>query len=83
CLDAFRDDASYVAILSHEMTHWTGAPRRLDLDLSLYAKDRSERAREELIAELCSAFLCADLGIVPDLEPLPDHALYLDERHNR
>ncbi|MBY5376918.1 zincin-like metallopeptidase domain-containing protein, partial [Rhizobium leguminosarum] len=39
---------------------------------------RSERAREELIAELGSAFLCADLGIVPELEPRPDHAGYLD-----
>ncbi|MGO6726395.1 ArdC family protein, partial [Rhizobium ruizarguesonis] len=78
CLDAFRDDASHVAVLSHEMTHWTGAARRLDRDLSRYAKDRSERAREELIAELGSAFLCADLGIVPELEPRPDHASYLD-----
>jgi len=46
-------------------------------DLSRYAKDKSERAREELIAELGSCFLCADLGIVPELEPRPDHASYL------
>ncbi|MGO6814282.1 ArdC family protein, partial [Rhizobium brockwellii] len=45
CLAAFRDDAAYVAVLSHEITHWTAAPRRLDRDLSRYAKDRSERAR--------------------------------------
>jgi antirestriction protein ArdC len=76
--EAFRDAASYVAILSHELTHWTAAPNRLDRDLSRYAKDRSERAREELIAELGSCFLCADLGIVPELEPRPDHASYLD-----
>jgi len=30
-----------------------------------------------LIAELGSCFLCADLGIVPELEPRPDHAAYL------
>ncbi|AJD44142.1 DUF1738 domain-containing protein [Rhizobium sp. SEMIA 4085] len=77
-LEAFRDAASYVAILSHEMTHWTAAPHRLDRDLSRYARDQSERAREELIAELGSCFLCADLGIVPELEPRPDHASYLD-----
>ena len=29
------------------------------------------------IAELGSCFLCADLGIVPELEPRPDHASYL------
>ena len=51
---------------------------RVNRDLSRYAKDRSERAREELIAELGSCFLCADLGIVPELEPRPDHASYLD-----
>ena len=74
----FRDAASYVAVLSHEATHWTAAPNRVGRDLSRYAKDKSERAREELIAELGSCFLCADLGIVPELEPRPDHASYLD-----
>lgn len=75
--ESFRDAASYVAVLSHEATHWTAAPARVNRDLSRYAKDRSERAREELIAELGSVFLCADLGIVPELEPRPDHASYL------
>ncbi len=75
--ESFRDAASYVAVLSHEATHWTAAPHRVDRDLSRYAKDRTERAREELIAELGSCFLCADLGIVPELEPRPDHASYL------
>lgn len=73
----FRDAESYVGILSHEATHWTAAAHRVNRDLSRYAKDKSERAREELIAELGSCFLCADLGIVPELEPRPDHASYL------
>ena len=29
------------------------------------------------IAELSSCFVCADLGISPELEPRPDHASYL------
>ena len=29
------------------------------------------------VAEIGSALLCADLGIVPELEPRPDHAAYL------
>lgn len=29
------------------------------------------------VAELGSCFLCADLGIAPELEPRPDHASYL------
>ena len=72
---AFRDAASYVAVLSHEGCHWTAD--RVGRDLSRYAKDRSERAREELVAEIGSALLCADLGIVPELEPRPDHAAYI------
>lgn len=76
-LETFRDAASYVATLSHEATHWTSTPHRVNRDLSRYARDRSERAREELIAELGSCFLCADLGIAPELEPRPDHASYL------
>ncbi|SMD13023.1 zincin-like metallopeptidase domain-containing protein [Rhizobium sp. RU36D] len=75
--EAFKNAASYYATLSHEATHWTAAEKRVGRDLSRYAKDRSERAREELIAELGSCFLCADLGIVPEIEPRPDHASYL------
>ena len=75
--ETFRDAAAYVATLSHELTHWTAMPHRVGRDLSRYAKDRSERAREELIAELGSCFLSADLGIAPELEPRPDHVDYL------
>ena len=74
---AFKDAASYYATLSHEATHWTAPPYRVGRDLTRYAKDRSERAREELIAELGSCFLCADLGISPELEPRSDHVAYL------
>ncbi len=73
----FRDGGSYVATLSHEATHWTAAAHRVNRDLSRYGKDRSEQAREELVAELGSCFLCADLGIAPELEPRPDYASYL------
>lgn len=76
-IEAFRDLEGYYATLAHEQIHWTGPSHRLNRDLSRYAKDRSERAREELIAELGAAFLAADLGTVPELEPRPDHASYL------
>nr|WP_223568943.1 zincin-like metallopeptidase domain-containing protein [Agrobacterium tumefaciens] len=29
------------------------------------------------IADIGASFLCADLGIVPELEPRPDHASYV------
>ncbi|MBY3101301.1 DUF1738 domain-containing protein [Rhizobium laguerreae] len=76
-IEVFRDVESYYATLAHEEIHWAGAEHRLNRDLSRYAKDRTERAREELIAELGSVFLSADLGIVPELEPRPDHVSYV------
>jgi antirestriction protein ArdC len=75
--ESFRDAESYVATLCHESCHWTAHADRVGRDLSRYAKDKTERAREELIAELGSCFLCADLGIAPELEPRSDHASYL------
>lgn len=75
--ESFRDAESYTATLAHECVHWTAPAHRVNRDLSRYAKDRSERAREELIAELGACFLSADLGVVPELEPRADHASYL------
>jgi antirestriction protein ArdC len=75
--ESFRDAESYTATLAHECVHWTAPAHRVNRDLSRYSKDRSKRAREELVAELGACFLSADLGIVPELEPRADHASYL------
>ena len=75
--EQFRDGTSFVAIRAHETLHWTSGPGRLNRNLSRYHKDRRERAFEEMLVELGSAMLCADLGIVPELEPRPDHAAYI------
>jgi antirestriction protein ArdC len=75
--ETFRNAESYYAVLGHEVTHWVGATHRLNRDLSRYHKDRTDRAREELCADIGASFLCADLGIVPELEPRPDHASYV------
>ncbi|AYM84859.1 hypothetical protein At12D1_49770 (plasmid) [Agrobacterium tumefaciens] len=58
--------------------HWVGASHRLNRDLSRYHKDLTERAREEMVADIGASFVCADLGIVPELEPRPDHASYVE-----
>lgn len=76
-LQSVRDAESYVAVLGHECEHWAGAPHRLNRGLSRYHKDLTERAREELIADIGASFLCADLGIVPEHAPRPDHASYV------
>lgn len=75
---SFHSAEGYYAVLLHELTHWTGAPRRLHRDsLVHYAR---HRAFEELVAELGAAFLCADLGI--SAEPRADHAAYLKSWHS-
>jgi antirestriction protein ArdC len=73
--EAFRDAHSYYATVLHELTHWTKHERRLDRDFGRKAFGDAGYAREELVAELGAAFLCADLGIAA--EPREDHAAYL------
>jgi antirestriction protein ArdC len=73
--ETFVDAESYYATLGHEMTHWTRHPTRLDRDFGRQRFGDEAYAREELVAELGAAFLCADLGLT--LEPRPDHAAYL------
>ncbi|MFD2051931.1 ArdC family protein [Mesorhizobium calcicola] len=75
--EQFKDAASLVATKAHEILHWTSAPPRLNRDLSRYHHDKTDRAREELLVEIGASFICADLGIVPEMEPRPDHASYL------
>ncbi|WP_288760077.1 zincin-like metallopeptidase domain-containing protein [uncultured Brevundimonas sp.] len=74
-IEAFADTEAYYAVLAHELVHWTGHRDRLDRDLSLGRFGDEAYAREELVAELGAAFVCADLGLT--LEPRPDHARYI------
>jgi antirestriction protein ArdC len=46
----------------HELGHWTGHKSRLDRDLRNRFGEKAYAA-EELIAELCAAFLCAEFSI--------------------
>lgn len=73
---AFENAESYYATLAHETIHWTGFPSRLNREFTRSARfGNDEYAREELVAELGCAFLCADLGITP--ETREDHAAYI------
>ncbi|MCA9094028.1 MAG: DUF1738 domain-containing protein [Planctomycetaceae bacterium] len=75
--ETFRDAESYAATLAHELTHWTRHPSRLNRDLGRKKWGDAGYAMEELVAELGSAFLCADLNITPELRE--DHASYIHE----
>ena len=70
--DAYFEPINWHRTALHEIGHWVGHKSRLARDQSgafgsvLYAK-------EELVAEMTSAFVCASLGIVPTVR----HADYL------
>lgn len=70
--DCFKSGADYYCTALHELTHATGHVSRLDRKL-LTSRDTKDYAREELVAEMGSAFLCAALGI----EPIARHADYI------
>jgi antirestriction protein ArdC len=69
---AFAQQMDYYRTALHELGHWTGHASRLGRDQS-GGFGTPAYAREELCAELASAFLCAALGIVPTVR----HADYL------
>ncbi|MES2033710.1 MAG: zincin-like metallopeptidase domain-containing protein [Pseudomonadota bacterium] len=73
--ERFSDPEAYYATLAHECTHWTGHRSRLDRDQT-GRFGSPDYAREELVAELGAAFLCADMGLA--LTPRADHAAYID-----
>ena len=72
--EAFINTEAFYNVALHEMTHSTGHKTRLARDFCGRFGSESY-AFEELIAELGSAFLNADLGILG--ATLPDHADYL------
>jgi antirestriction protein ArdC len=68
----FFDQINYYRTCFHELGHWTGHPSRLARDLSNRFGSEGY-AREELVAELASAFLCAKHNIQPTVR----HADYI------
>jgi antirestriction protein ArdC len=73
--ETFRDAESHAATLAHELTHWTRHDSRLARDFGRVRHGDEGYAKEELVAELGAAFLCADLGITPEVRE--DHAAYI------
>ncbi|HEY2010883.1 MAG TPA: zincin-like metallopeptidase domain-containing protein [Rhizomicrobium sp.] len=70
--ESFFEPINFYRTALHELTHWTGAKHRLNRDFS-GRFGSTAYAREELVAEMGSAFLCASLGIVPTVR----HADYI------
>jgi antirestriction protein ArdC len=64
--EQFSAPEHYFATSLHEHVHWSGHGSRLARDLSGKFGDEAY-AKEELVAELGSAFLCAHLGVPGEL----------------
>lgn len=73
--EAFPQLEGYYATLAHETVHWTRHPSRLNRDMGRKKWGDEGYAKEELVAELGSAFLCAALQITPEVRE--DHAAYV------
>ncbi|HEY1261768.1 MAG TPA: zincin-like metallopeptidase domain-containing protein [Stellaceae bacterium] len=69
---AFFEPVNWHRTVCHELGHWTGHASRLNRDFS-GGFGSSAYAREELVAEMAGAFVCAALSIVPTVR----HADYL------
>ncbi|MFP5511938.1 MAG: ArdC family protein [Alphaproteobacteria bacterium] len=70
--EAFCEPINWHRTAFHELAHWTGHPSRLGRDVS-GSFGSSRYGREELVAEMAGAFVCAALGIVPTVR----HADYI------
>jgi len=69
---AYFEPVNWHRTAFHELGHWSGAAPRLGRDLSGSFGSKNY-AREELVAEMAGAFVCASLGI----EPTVRHADYI------
>jgi antirestriction protein ArdC len=72
-IGAFKKVDDFYSTALHELTHWTGHEKRCNREFGKRFGD-SAYAREELVAELGSAFLMAGLG----LNGINQHAAYLN-----
>ncbi len=69
---AFFEQINYYRTCFHELGHWTGHASRLNREFKGRYGSHAY-AREELVAELSSAFICASLAITPTVR----HADYV------
>lgn len=69
---SFKSAALYYSTAFHELGHWTGHASRCNREFGKRFGDR-QYAAEELVAELTSAFICAEFNIDGNLQ----HADYI------
>lgn len=72
--DDFKSEALFYGTALHESAHATGNEKRLNRDVGKNEFGSEGYAKEELVAEMTSAFLAAETGIPHDME---DHKAYI------
>ena len=65
---------NYYGVAFHELTHWTGAPHRLDREVHNRFND-PKYAFEEIVAELGAAMCCVICGVSSTVRE--DHSQYI------
>jgi len=71
----FCSASEFYSTMFHELTHWSGAETRLNRTMGKRFGDNAYSA-EELVAELGSAFLCAEFGF--DNDVIENQSAYID-----
>lgn len=74
--ESFASSQDYIATLTHELAHST--MKELGRNNGSLIKGNIEYAREELVAELSSMFLQAELGIKVEGKHFENHTAYLE-----
>ncbi len=72
---SFHSGEAYAVTAFHELGHWTRHPSRLNRDFGQKGFGDPAYALEELVCELASCYLAADLQI--EAEPAEQHAAYI------
>lgn len=72
--DHFKSEAMFYGTALHESAHATGNEKRLNRDVGKNEFGSEGYAKEELVAEMTSAFLAAETGIPHDMD---EHTAYI------
>ena len=75
-MEQYRDIDEFYSTLFHELIHSTGSKNRLKRS-TLINRDHENYSKEELVAELGSAFLCAHCGISSE-KVIENQAAYIN-----
>jgi len=78
----FHNKEGYYSTVLHELGHWTGHETRIDRKIVENYSNMNFRAKEELIAEICSMFVQPEVGLKLSEEHRQNQAAYVQHYIN-